>query len=281
MSARAGDPPLRSRRHPLILRIRRLVARPAVARREGVFLAEGLHLCEEALAADLTPEVLFCAPRLERDPAAARFLARARAADWPLQPIADALWPAVSAIETPPGFLGLFPRPASGGLQALSRAATGAHRHASALRLLGLDRVQDPVNLGVLARSAWAFGCRGLVTLRETVDPYHPRALRASSGMLLRLALATDVPATSLADWCAAERMRVLRLTPHGGTPLRSVRADGRGLLLLVGSEGQGFSPQGLALEAEGVTIEMRAEAESLGVAAAGTIALYVLAPRT
>lgn len=275
----SGNRPLTSRRHPLIRRIRRMAARPAIARREACFLLDGVHLCEEALDAGRIPEVLLCAPRLERTASGRDLLRRAHSAAWPMQPITDDILAAIALTNSPQGVLGLFRRPPTAAPQALERLARGAAPSSGsrAVRILGLDGVQDPVNLGVLARAAWAFGCHGLLTLPETVDPFHPRALRASSGMLLRLALATDVPADQLISWSAAEHLRIVRLATQNGMPLDTLAPAERPILLLVGSEGQGFSREVADLAAEDVTIEIRPQAESLGVAAAGAIAIYAL----
>ncbi|GLI63703.1 hypothetical protein VaNZ11_006752, partial [Volvox africanus] len=63
-------------------------------------------------------------------------------------------------------------------------------RTASPVRLLVLDGVQDPGNLGTLARSALAFGWGGLFLLHGCCDPFNEKAVRASRGALLRLPLA-------------------------------------------------------------------------------------------
>ncbi|GIM15690.1 hypothetical protein Vretimale_18435, partial [Volvox reticuliferus] len=60
----------------------------------------------------------------------------------------------------------------------------------SPVRLLVLDGVQDPGNLGTLARSALAFGWGGLFLLHGCCDPFNDKAVRASRGALLRLPLA-------------------------------------------------------------------------------------------
>lgn len=133
--------------------------------------------------------------------------------------------------------------------------------------VLGLWQVADPGNVGTLIRSADAFGAG--VTLSEgCADPVGPRALRASAGAIFR------VP---LVDWDAAPRRRVA-LVAHGGLPLEDASLEAP-LTFLLGSERAGL-PDDLVAQSHKVTISLPGDAESLNVAAAGTIALYELSRR-
>jgi TrmH family RNA methyltransferase len=144
----------------------------------------------------------------------------------------------------------------------------------SALVLAGL---QDPLNLGALARTAWALGARAVVTTSDTVDPYHPRALRASSGALLRATIVTDAQPAAIGAWLAAHGIEALALVPRGGRDIGRIERRAAPLALVLGSEGHGIPPEIESLCRERVTIPMTGELDSLGVAAAGAIALYAL----
>jgi tRNA(Leu) C34 or U34 (ribose-2'-O)-methylase TrmL len=101
-----------------------------------------------------------------------------------------------------------------------------------------LDRLQDPGNLGTLARSAEAAGASGVLRTRATVDPGNPKALRASAGSLLRL------PSAEADDPVAAVRAAGLRLMAaegRGGVPYDQVDLTAP-FALLLGQEGSGLS---------------------------------------
>jgi RNA methyltransferase, TrmH family len=257
-----------SRRHPLAVRARKLARRPALARRDAVFLLDGVHLLEEALASPFVPETVFVAPRLDSTRAGAALRAEMTRRGWPLLDVTDDLLESIAPTATPQGALALFPRPAAPALPRPAASAPGA----TALILAGL---QDPANLGALARAALVFACPLLVTLAGTVDPYHPRATRASSGAVLRLTVVPDVTEADLRTWVEETGVRLAALVPRGGRGIRAHAAGDGPLALVLGSEGAGIAPEIEALCAERWSIPMAEGAESLGVAAAGAIALY------
>ena len=143
-------------------------------------------------------------------------------------------------------------------------------------RYLVADRVQNPDNLGAIARSAEAFGATGMI-VSGGADPYSPKALRASMGAVLRF------PVIKAAD--AAEE--ILRLNSLGlrtfaavldarAKDLRTVSVPG-GCALVVGNEGEGVSQAAAAACTDLVTIPMAGRAESLNVSAAAAVLMWEL----
>jgi TrmH family RNA methyltransferase len=267
--SRGRATPIASRRHPLIVLARKLARRPVLARRQGYFLLDGIHLLEEALASRYEPEMVFVAGRARRSPAGQTLIERIEARGWPLAFVTDELIEEFAETQTPQGVLGLFRR---GDAPAWPAPEPGARL--CALILAGL---QDPLNLGALARTSWAFGARAVVTTSETVDPYHPRALRAASGALLRTTIVTDAQPAAIGAWIAAHGIEALALVPRGGRDITRIERGTTPLALVLGSEGHGIPAAIEALCRERVTIPMTGELDSLGVAAAGAIALYAL----
>lgn len=255
-----------SRQNRRLKDIRRL--RRSKGSRGGELLLEGPHLITSALEAGVElREVL----------ATSRFLARSE----------DLLrrLGSTTVLEVPAPLLDeLADADAPRGIVALARAGWG--EDCAVLRrrgpILFVDRIQDPGNLGALARVAEAAGAAGLCLAPGTVDPAHPRALRASAGSLLRLPLVLGAEPPSLRRHLDdLERVPPpwVLLSPHDGEDL--YRADlWERLVLVVGSEGSGISPE-LARQAERrVHIPMAPPVESLNVAVAAGIVLFELARR-
>jgi len=139
-----------------------------------------------------------------------------------------------------------------------------------------LAGVQDPGNVGALARSAWCLGARCLVADRESADPLSPKSLRASSGMALRLQISW-IDREALLPALAARRQRILCLSA-GARPFDELPPMlERPVILVLGSEAHGVPVEILRMASLAVGIPMRREAESLGVAAAGAIAFFLL----
>ena len=140
------------------------------------------------------------------------------------------------------------------------------------------ERVTDPANLGALIRNARAFGADLLLCDAQGADPLDPRAVRASAGQVFELPLC--VPDALLPGVLALREALGARLvaatTDPGATPLERFRRPPH-LLLAVGTEGEGLSPELLAAADERVTIPLAAGVDSLNVAAATAVLLHAL----
>ena len=160
----------------------------------------------------------------------------------------------VSALAHPPRVLGVYRRD---DLPRGVRAAT-----------LALWRVADPGNVGVLVRTADAFGA-GVALSPGSADLTGPKALRASMGAVFRVPTGPFDEAPE--PWIA--------LVPRGGTPLAELELGERTTFVL-GAEREGL-PSEVRRRCEArATIPQPGGAESLNVAAAGAIALYELSGR-
>jgi len=153
--------------------------------------------------------------------------------------------------------------------------------HPSALppRYLALDGVQDPGNVGTLARTALALGWGGLLLGPGTADALGPRALRAGRGAPFRL------PFARVDDFGAFAAARGLALVAAdagaGADAAPPPLADpSRGVLLVLGGERGGISPSVLAAGAARVRVPTAGPMESLNVAAAGAMLMLALTPQ-
>lgn len=155
---------------------------------------------------------------------------------------------------------------------------------------LYLDRIQDPGNLGALARVAEGLGAAGLLLSPGCADANHPRALRASAGSLLRVPVAVQVePAAARERFSAVvgrgaggrAGTRWIGLEAHAGA-LRldelEPAGDGRVTVLALGAEGPGLSAATRAQLDAAVTIPLRGRLESLNVTVASALVLARLA---
>ncbi|OWM66196.1 uncharacterized protein LOC116199658 isoform X1 [Punica granatum] len=156
-------------------------------------------------------------------------------------------------------------------------------------RILVLDGIQDPGNLGTLLRSAVAFNWGGVFLLPGCCDPFNDKALRASRGASFQLPIVSGYW-THLVSLKIEFGMRVLAGRPEGDHDVRKPVsglsqqfADSlldEPLCLVLGSEGRGLSEKSES-ECELVSIPMTGKFESLNVSVAGGIFMFVLQPRS
>jgi TrmH family RNA methyltransferase len=149
-------------------------------------------------------------------------------------------------------------------------------------RLLVLDGLQDPGNVGTLIRSAVAFGCEGIVLLSPAVDVYSPKLIRASTGFVFRLPIFMVPAEVETAQ--ALELLKTVsgwdvwlatghRLAKNVAYPsIKSITAP---IALVLGSEGEGIRLADADLAQYNlVHIPMAAAVESLNVGLSGGILL-------
>ncbi|TFB95954.1 RNA methyltransferase [Cryobacterium sp. HLT2-28] len=150
---------------------------------------------------------------------------------------------------------------------------------AGARRIVILENVSDPTNVGAIFRSAGAIGADAILVTPRCSDPFYRRAIRVSMGTVLQ------VPWTRVGDWPSTRAL----LDRHGfhvaalslaedAVSLRDFRgAEHERLALLLGAEGEGLTGDALAASDSIVQIPMKHGIDSLNVAAASAVAMWAL----
>jgi len=136
-----------------------------------------------------------------------------------------------------------------------------------------LDGVQDPANVGAIVRSAEAFGTAGVLLTPDCAFPFSPKAIRASALSALRVPMAPAVAPTEAAAWVARIGATLAGAETSGGDA-PSTLAGVRPLVLVIGSEGRGISPDLEARLALRVTIRLAGRVDSLNAAVAAGVLL-------
>jgi tRNA G18 (ribose-2'-O)-methylase SpoU len=153
----------------------------------------------------------------------------------------------------------------------------------STRRLVVLEGLNDPENLGAVARSARAFGFDGLVLDPTCLDPYTRRTVRVSMGEILHLRwsrIAADEWPTVALTQLAGGGFETWALTPgRDSTDIWTLSAPDR-LAIALGAEGPGLSDASLRGAARRVRIPIRGDVDSLNVAAAAAVAFAVVSRR-
>jgi TrmH family RNA methyltransferase len=141
---------------------------------------------------------------------------------------------------------------------------------------LYLDRIRDPGNLGTLLRTAAWFNVPRVALSPGCIDPYNPKVVRGGMGAHFSLELFTDVSLAQL----TGGRHAVLGADPQGTPPTALDLLPDSPWILVLGSEAHGLSPETKALLDHTLVIPRPGSGESLNVAVAGGILLYLLALR-
>lgn len=139
--------------------------------------------------------------------------------------------------------------------------------------ILMLDNVQDPNNVGVLIRSALAFGIKDIILSRDCVDIYNEKIIRGSQGSIFKINYI----------YCELEEkikeLKEKNYTIYGtslknGKTLDKIKLNNKCCLIL-GNEGQGVKDEILELTDNNIYIPISLDIDSLNVAVAGSILMY------
>ena len=139
--------------------------------------------------------------------------------------------------------------------------------------LLWLDGVQDPGNVGAIVRVAVAFGASGLLVGEGSAHPLGLKALRASTGLALRVPFARATPDAIV----AALGERPIWVLERGGDDVFALGPVPSSLAFVVGAEGRGPGPEAQAAAARAIGIPIAEGVDSLNAAVATGIACAAL----
>ncbi len=138
---------------------------------------------------------------------------------------------------------------------------------------IALDAAQDSGNIGTILRTSDAVGCAGLLLLGQCADPYDSGALRASMGAIFSQRL-VKASFTEFAQWKHKHSLPVVGTSDSAAIDYRQATFQ-RPLVLLMGSEREGLSPEQQAVCDTMVKIPMVGRSDSLNLAVATGVVLY------
>lgn len=212
--------------------------------KEQLFLVEGEHLIIEAKKAGVLVDVLVCEGISFN-------------IDAPVTYVSKPLFEKLASTVT------------TAGIMAVCRLLVQTVKKND--RLLLVDGVRDPGNLGTLIRSALAFGFDGVILSHDTVDIYNEKVVRATQGALFGIAISRR----NLVEYVS--HLQTLDVVVYAATLSHDVKLIGDvaladSMAFVVGNEGAGICETLEELCDGNVAIEMSSAVESLNVGVAGSI---------
>ena len=256
----AGDPRLHD-----FLSLTDVALRRALEPAEGLFVAEGETVIRRAVARGFTLRAVLLTDRWL--PSLRDLL---EPIDVPVLVADDALMAEVTGFAVHRGALASVRRRPD---------RTVAEVIAGADRVVVLEGMVDPTNVGAVLRSAAALGIDGVLLDPRCADPLYRRAVRVSMGSALDLPYARVAPWPGGLEEVRAAGLTLLALTPdpaaHDLAALPAAAA--RRCALLLGTEGPGLSRTALAAADRRVRIPMQGGVDSLNVGAAAAVAFWAV----
>jgi TrmH family RNA methyltransferase len=245
--------------------------RQARAVRDGkvdeLIYVEGLRLSVEALRSGLHIEAVIVSEELNRKERVAATIAELLQASPRVGEVSEKLLESISYTKTPQGIVVLAQRPEA------SQERLAANLTANPL-LVVLHEINNPVNVGAVLRTAEAAGATGIITTKNTTDPFSPKALRGAMGSAFRLGIWRDADFADVRDWCRKRKISLVGTDAEA--PLKHTDVNWKqATALVLGSESIGLTSDELKATDETVSIPMHGAVESLNVSVAAGILLY------
>ena len=248
-----------------LLTLARDLKRRKARERQQLFVCEGVRAVEELLRSPLTIRGGLIAPQLRDAPRGAELETALRARNVELAEVGPHEFASAAETESPQGVLMIAEVP----FRSLADFAA-----ADSLRLLVLDAVQDPGNVGTILRTAAALGIDATVALPGTVDLWNAKVVRSAMGAHFHHS-AFSSTWDELDAFRGQQGVVVWAADAAGDGPARQP-APPR-LALVVGNEGSGISDLARGRADRLVSIPIQSTVESLNVAVATGILLYEL----
>jgi TrmH family RNA methyltransferase len=245
--------------------------RQARAVRDGkvdeLIFVEGLRLCVEALRSRLEIEAVIASEELIVKERAAEAFAELSKAAQRTGTVSEKLLESISYTKTPQGIVVLARRPES------SEQRLTLSLGVKPL-LVVLHQINNPVNVGAILRTAEAAGATGIITTKNTSDPFSPKSLRGAMGSAFRLPIWRNTDFAEVLAWCR-DRSISLVATAAGATMKHTDWDWKRASAVVFGPESTGLTGEELRATDQTVSIPMQGEVESLNVSVAAGILLY------
>jgi RNA methyltransferase, TrmH family len=232
---------------------------------EFIFV-EGMRLCEEVLRSGLPLHALIVSDELAAKEKARSLVGDLESAAQRGALVSEKLLESISYTKTPQGIVVLAERPNT------SQEHFQA-RQTNTLVVI-MHRINNPVNVGAIMRTAEAAGASGVIATQSTADPFSAKALRGAMGAAFRLPVWFGADFSDAMLWASEAKVQTICGDVHATTNYDEVDWT-KPSALIVGPESSGLSRAEVALASAAVRIPMNAAAESLNVAVATGVLLY------
>ena len=141
-------------------------------------------------------------------------------------------------------------------------------------KILYLDRINDPGNLGTIIRSAEWFGFNTILLSPESADPYQPKVVRSSAGIILNISIVENVTINQIQQLKNEMNFKVYGTEIIEGRNITNFQFAKK-LIIMMGSEAHGLDSELLKICDDKISIDRIGKGESLNLANAAAIIMY------
>ena len=250
---------IKSKENSLIKNVAKIQSSAKFRRQTGLFLLEGMRLCEDALENNIHFEkIIFTQDFREKNQEKLNLFLDNSDESFETT---EVLFKKISDTVAPQGIIAVCRMPSENDISIKSNG-----------KYIALENISDPSNLGAISRSAEALGIDGIIVSGDSVDPYSPKVLRASMGTVLRMPIMIKSNFLGfIKDLCLEKYACVVDKNAEIITNCKF----NSGCVCLIGNEGSGLTSGAVELCDASITIPMAGRVESLNASVAAAIVMW------
>jgi TrmH family RNA methyltransferase len=251
-----------SKDNPLIKNIIKLNKSAKYRREQGLFVAEGLRLCEDAMLSkcEIYALVVTEIAKDKYSDTVNKLISYSENS----YTVPTAVFSAISDTKTPQGILCI--------IKTLDKPTLFDTIKYNG-KFLALDNIQDPANLGTIFRTAEAVGIDGIIMSKDCCDVYSPKVVRGTMGAVFRMSyLIVDSISSFLRD--NRQLASYAAVVDRNSKSITDISFDSP-CISVIGNEGNGIKADTLEVCHEKFTIPMAGRAESLNASVAASIVMW------
>lgn len=235
---------IKSRQNDLIKEVAKLSS-PSFRKEKGQFKVDGFHMFEMAKSSNLLEAVFLLKEIKDLDKNIPQYI------------VNEEIMEKISVAKSPQGIVSI--------------CKIKEEKEITSNKVLYLDDVSDPGNLGTILRTAVAFGFSDVILSKNCCSIYNEKTLQASQGAIFILNIVQDYSLTKLKE----KGYKIYATEIKGSVSLKNIKKESK-IVLVLGNEAHGVSK--VVLDQADLRIRIDIEnIESLNVAIAGAIAMYEL----
>lgn len=241
----------------------KLQEKNTVRKAEGMFVCEGRKMFQEVLkyAKDSLVKTYFAESSFKQIQETGIPLQ-----DFDYEIVTDAVFCEAAQAITPQGVLAIVKQP----FYSLENMLLGKE----SAKLIALENIQDPGNLGTILRTAEAAGMDGVILSAKSVDMFNPKVIRSTMGAIYRMPFFYAADFEELLIRLKQEAFSLYAAHLDGAVSYDAIQYAKK-TVLLIGNEANGLTQQTTSLADCRIRIPMQGSTESLNAAVAAAVLMY------
>jgi len=233
--------------------------------KNGLFVAEGIRLCEMAADAGWKMEFCLLTSHVREQERGKEIIEKLDRQACPLYEVPEHIFAKAAGTDNPQGIMVIM---------AQKNPSLPDKPERDKPLYVVMDGVQDPGNAGTIIRTADAVGADGVILLKGSVDVYGDKTVRSTMGSIFHVPIYNGVTVKELTTFIQSSDLQLLATAlDETATPIFDQKLT-QGTAVVLGNEGNGVSKEMLAV-AQKTYIPMYGQTESLNVGMSAAIVLY------